>query len=255
MDFTAGLGPGTFAAAVAVAALAGTVKGVTGFAMPMVMISGLGSFLPAETAVAALILPTFLSNAVQALRQGPRAAMVALRRYGRLIAIFGITILISAQALPLIPQRPLFLLLGLPILAYAVLELAGRRLRLPMDRPRRMEWVVGLIGGFFGGVSGVWGPLVVAWLLAEGVPKAENVRAQGVIYFVAGSALVLGHLQSGILNAGTWPLSAALILPALAGMAAGFAVQDRLDQRRFRYWTLVVLALAGANLIRRAVAG
>src|SRR6056297_1614202 len=145
-----GIGAETLAAAVLVAGFAGMVKGVVGFAMPMIMISGLGSFLPAETAVAALILPTFVSNAAQALRQGPRAALAAARRYGRLIAIFAVTILIAAQALPHVPQRGLFLLLGVPIVGYALTELAGRRLRLPMHHPRRTEWAVGLAGGAFG---------------------------------------------------------------------------------------------------------
>ena len=38
-------------------------------------------------------------------------------------------------------------------------------------------------------------------------------------------------------------------------MALGFRVQDRLDQARFRRWTLVVLVLAGLNLVRKALAG
>jgi uncharacterized membrane protein YfcA len=47
--------------------------------------------------------------------------------------------------------------------------------------------------------------------------------------------------------------SALLVLPALAGLAAGYAVQDRLDQARFRRWTQVLLVLTGLNLVRQAV--
>ena len=69
-----GLDPVTFVFALAIGLLAGFVKGAVGFAMPMILISGLGSILPAELALAALILPTLVTNGMQALRQGTGAA-------------------------------------------------------------------------------------------------------------------------------------------------------------------------------------
>ena len=47
-----------------VALLAGVIKGMVGFAMPMIMISLLGIFLPPDVALAGLILPTLLGAAV-----------------------------------------------------------------------------------------------------------------------------------------------------------------------------------------------
>ena len=45
----------------------------------------------------------------------------------------------------------------------------------------------------------------------------------------------------------------ALVIPASIGMIVGFYVQDRLDQEKFRYLTLIVLVVAGLNLIRRGL--
>ncbi|MFB1024878.1 MAG: sulfite exporter TauE/SafE family protein, partial [Octadecabacter sp.] len=59
----------------AVAVLAGLVKGVVGFAMPMIFISGLTLVLPPEQALAALIVPTLVTNGWQALRQGIGSAI------------------------------------------------------------------------------------------------------------------------------------------------------------------------------------
>lgn len=250
-----GIGAEAVAAALIVALMAGVVKGAVGFAMPMIMVSALGSFLPAETAVAALILPTVLANAMQALREGLSVAWAVLRDYARLIGVLTVTILLAAQLLPILPQNVFFVILGAPILAYALAELAGRRLRLPTRRGAAMDWTVGLISGFFGGLSGSWGPLIVAWLVAMRVSKNENMRAQGVIYLVAGAALFVGHLKSGVLNAQSAPLSLLLVLPAGLGMWIGFAVHDRLNPEVFRRWTLVVLAVAGANLLRRGLMG
>ena len=55
-----------------------------------------------------------------------------------------------------------------------------------------------------------------------------------------------------MLDAVTAPMSAWLALPTLAAMFAGYLVQDRLDQERFRRVTLIVLVAAGLNLLRRA---
>ena len=49
------------------------------------------------------------------------------------------------------------------------------------------------------------------------------------------------------------PLCGALVAPALAGMAVGLWIGDRLDQERFRTATLAVLVVAGMNLVRRAL--
>ena len=91
------------------------------------------------------------------------------------------------------------------------------------------------------------------YLTALDTPKTEQVRVQGVIYGAGAVVLTLAHLRSGILTFETALFSAALCVPALIGMALGFAVQDRLDQDKFRRITLIVLVVAGLNLIRRAV--
>ena len=65
------LAPALFAIALLIAVFAGIIKGMVGFGMPMVLVSGLGTILAPEWALAGLILPTVVSNGVQALRQGP----------------------------------------------------------------------------------------------------------------------------------------------------------------------------------------
>jgi uncharacterized membrane protein YfcA len=44
-----------------------------------------------------------------------------------------------------------------------------------------------------------------------------------------------------------------LISPAMLGMGLGFRAQERLDREQFLRATLIVLLLAGFNLLRRAL--
>ncbi len=240
-----------WAFAFAVALAAGLIKGIVGFAMPMILISGLGSVMSPELALAGLILPTLVTNAWQALRQGGQAAWGSLKRYRVFLLAGFVVMMLSAQLVPVLPERVLFLLIGVPIVLFAARNLAGRHLRVGRTLGRRAEALLGAVAGFFGGISGIWGPPTVAMLTAQNTEKRDSLRIQGVIYAMGAVALLGAHIGSGVLRAQTLPLSLLLVVPAMAGMFAGFYVQDRLNQAQFRRLTLFVLLIAGLNLIRR----
>jgi uncharacterized membrane protein YfcA len=250
-----GLSPAGFAAALAITLFAGFVKGAIGFAMPLIMISAFGSFMVPQTALAALILPTLTTNLHQSFRQGWQAAWESVVTYRRLIVATIVGIVVSAQFVDVIPQPVLLGLLGVPVTAFAAVQLAGRSLAVRLEHRNRAEIALGLIGGLYGGISGVWGPPVIVLLLSVGASKLEMVRVQGVVFLIGTVVLAAAHLQTGLLNAQTLPLSAVLILPAALGMWIGFRLQDRLDAERFRRWTLILLCVTGLNLVRRAIAG
>lgn len=239
--------------ALGVTLVSGFVKGAVGFAMPMIMISAFGSFLPKETALALLILPTLVTNVAQAFRQGWRAAWGSVVRYRLHIAMVVIFLVISAQFVTVIPQGVMYLLLGGPILAFALWQLAGRSLAIRIEHRARAEALLGLIGGLYGGISGVWGPPLIVYLISIGAEKKETVRVQGVVFLIGAVVLAAAHARSGVLNHQTLPASALMVVPAMLGLWAGFRMQDRLDAARFRRWTLVLLALTGLNLVRRAL--
>ena len=72
---------------------------------------------------------------------------------------------------------------------------------------------------------------------------------------VTAVALVGAHVGSGVLRAQTVPFSLVLIVPAVLGMWIGGRLQGGIDKQLFRRLTLVVLAVAGLNLIRRGLLG
>lgn len=78
---------------------------------------------------------------------------------------------------------------------------------------------------------------------------------QGVIYGAGSVTLLVAHLASGVLNPGTAPMSALMILPALFGMWLGMRLQDRLDARVFTRAVLAVLIVSGANLVWKGLSG
>lgn len=245
-----GLEPWAFALAMGITLFAGFVKGAVGFAMPLLMISAFSAFLSPETALAGLILPTVVTNVSQAFRQGVAAAWGSVRKYWRMITATIVFIVVSGQFVRDIPKEAFLLILGIPLTAYALAQLTGRNLALKLEHQTRAEWVLGLIGGLYGGIAGVWGPPVLVYLLSIHAEKREMMRVTGVIFLIGAVVLLAVHLQTGVMNAATVPFSAALVLPAVAGLLLGYRLQDRLPQARFRWWTQALLVLTGLNLIR-----
>jgi uncharacterized membrane protein YfcA len=243
----------TLAFLILCAVFAGVVKGAVGFAMPLILMSGLSAVLPVPVALAGLMVPSLVMNLWQALRGGVGALRLTAREHWRLVVLVLVFIALSGQLVLALPERVLALMIGVPITVYAASQLVGWRLRIAPAYRRRAEFGTGVLAGFFGGFSGIWGPPIAAYLTALDTPKAEQVRAQGMLYGMAGCALVLTHLRTGVANAETLTFSTILLLPAMAGMALGLWLQDRMDQARFRKATLVFLLLAGLNLVRRGL--
>jgi uncharacterized membrane protein YfcA len=248
------LDPLHLALALIIAILAGMVKGMVGFAMPMILISGLTTFLPPEIALAGLIVPTLVTNGMQALAQGRSAAWSSIRRFRVFLLAGLICLLLSAQSLRFLPTEVILLVIGGPIVLFALLQIFGIRFHLAKPS-HAIEAVVGGFAGAVGGVSGVWGPPTVAYLTAIDTAKGDQMRVQGVIYGLGAVALLFAHVGSGIVTWGTLPFSILLVPPAVLGMWLGGRISARIDQAAFRKATLFVLLIAGANLVRRGLMG
>ena len=161
--------------AVLVAAIAGIVKGVVGFAMPMVFVSGLSTFLSPELALAGLIVPTLCTNVFQALRQGPAAAWNSIIKF-RVFLFFGfLGLIVGAQLVRILPLQTMLLVIGLPIVLFALLQLAGVEVKLS-GQSFRVAAGIGTFAGFMGGLSGIWGPPTVVYLAALGTNKNDHMQ-------------------------------------------------------------------------------
>lgn len=248
------LSPSELVLAAMIAVLAGFVKGVVGFAMPLVFVSGLTTFMSAELALAGLILPTLITNGQQALRQGVQAAVKSTAEFRIFLAVGCVALLCSAQLVRVFPDQLMMAVIGVPVTFFAAVQLAGAQLSLPR-RSTAVEVIAGGIAGGLGGISGIWGPPTVAYLTALNTPKQDQMRVQGVIYGLGAVALLIAHIVSGVVRAETIAFSIAMVPPAFIGTQIGLTVMDRIDQRVFRRATLLVLLVAGLNLVRRAVMG
>lgn len=233
--------------------LGGFVKGGIGFAMPIVMMSALASFMPTTDALALMILPMLATNLHQSLRHGIKSAWQTMIDWRwHIVPLLG-SMTVAAGYAKVIPQGIMLVSLGGPVFIYALWQVMGWPMRMSLEHPRRAEVLTGLIGGIYGGLAGIWGPPLIVLLLSLNTPKAEQVRVLGTTFLIGTTGLMLLHGATGVFDARTAPFSLVLVLPAALGIVAGFRMQDRLNLVQFRRWTLIMLMLTGANLLRRGL--
>lgn len=254
-DLIIDVGPAVMAACVLLSLFAGFIKGTVGFALPMILISGLATFLPAEVALAGMIIPSVVANTYQAFRNGAIAAHQSVKDHRVYLGVLLVVLVLSAQLVTLLPSWSLFLIVGVPISLMATLQLVGWRPKVDPSRRRTVEVGAGFVSGFLGGMTGAWGTATVFYLTALSTPKIEQMRVQGVVFAAGSFMFFFAHLTSGILTAPSLTLSAVLLVPVLIGLGIGYRLNARLDQEKFRTVTLIVLILAGLNLIRRGLLG
>ena len=242
--------PTTLVLLAAIFLLAGTVKGAVGLGLPTTALALMTLTLAPRTAIALILVPMVLSNAWQVYRSGD--GLGAFHRYLpftlTLMLGVGITVHLAAEA----PDRALYAMLGIAILTFVAVNATPWAPHVPdrLDRPAQI--IAGSIAGIIGGITSVWAPPMALYLAARQTPKDEFVRASGLLIFFGSLPLAWGYIAQGYMTWTTTVTSTALLIPTIAGFALGERLRGHLSEKGFRTFLMVVFALMGLNLLRRA---
>lgn len=236
--------PEVLALAAVVAALAGVIRGITGFGGAMVMSPPFALLLGPLAAVPVVLL-------LEGIAAMPM--LVQLRRLvrwgviGPIIAAAYVTMplgtwmLVSAD--PLLMRR----VIAAVVIVFSLVLLLGWRYA---GRQRLVTGLgLGAVSGTMLGATSLGGPPVILYLLA-GPDPIETTRANLTYYLVAlcFSGLALLWLN-GVLDAsGLW-LAAALAPGYYLGMVLGIRLFSRFNDTRFRQFTLAFMMAVALGIL------
>ena len=239
------------ALAVATYLLAGIIKGTVGIGLPTASIGILSQFTDPRQAISLVVFPILISNAWQAFRAGNVVA--TFKSYWQ----FAIALMVVLWAMTFVTAsvdtRMLVLSLGGVIVLFAATSLMATPPPLPDHLDRPAQWIAGALAGAIGGLTAIWSPPMVIYLLSRRIDKDDFVRATGLLIFLGGIPLCIGFWQAGLLSGDLAVLSLGMTVPTLIGFSAGELIRRRLDGERFRIIVLVIFLLMGLNLIRKAL--
>jgi uncharacterized membrane protein YfcA len=228
----------------AVFLLAGTVKGLVGLGLPTITIALTSLVLPLTEAIALIALPTIFTNIWQAAIGGQ--FWVILRRQWPLIVTLMISLYLTMW---LVGQRGpnwAFLVLAAVLIVYSSLGLLRIRLHIHADLEKLLAPVIGVVSGFVAGLVGV--PIIplMPYLQGLDIKPSELVQSLGVVLCATSLTLTVSLLNFGLLDGPRAIVSAAAVVPALAGMWVGQQIRLRLSVEQFRlavFWALLLTGL------------
>ena len=99
--------------------MAGVIKGIVGFALPMILITGLSIFIPIEQALACLILPTIITNFIQSFTISKSTFFSTIVNYKTFLFFSSIFLIVSSQFYSIFSTELIMGFVGIILFAYA----------------------------------------------------------------------------------------------------------------------------------------
>lgn len=230
---------------------AGTTKGLIGIGMPIIAVPLLNMVVDLPVTVALLSIPLVITNIPQAIQGDPVAKV--LRRLapvfvGLVAGVFvGVSLLASASPAVLKP------VVGIILIAIAVLMLFSPRLAVPSRAEPLTSPFAGLIGGVAGGLAALPGPFVFMYLLALGIDRDRFVQYSSMFLTVAATLMTVMLGGKGLLSWSDAAISTLATLPIFVGMWIGTHVRQFVSADVFRKLILGVVAVSGFHLVASAI--
>ena len=236
--------PDLLAAAFAIAAVAGAVRGITGFGGAMVMTPPLALLFGPSLAVPVVLLLESIAAAPMLVHTRRE---VRWRVIGPILTAACATVPIGAYVLVTADPQALRRAIAAIVIAFSLLLLRGWR----YAGRQRFGTSIGLgaLSGTMLGATSLGGPPVILYLLS-GPDPIETTRANLTLFVAASSLAAVAMFWAG----GVLGLSAAmaglLLAPAYyGGLLAGSRTFVRFNDARFRQFTLLLLVAVSIGIL------
>jgi uncharacterized membrane protein YfcA len=239
----------TFALVLVVVAFASAVKGALGFGFPLIAVPLTANLIGARTAVVLIAIPVVFGNFLILMRGGGSAE--ELRRFGGMLAGVVAGTVIGAQLLGRLDPGVVSLIVGISAVLLAVLSWGNLMPPISPKAHRVAGPTVGVAAGVLGGATGIYAPLIAAYVHALQVDKRAFVYWLTAAFFLGGAAQVLSYWRLGLYNWNLVTYAVATFVPVVVGTWLGFWIQDRLPVTLFRRLVLLLVLASGVNLIVR----
>ena len=230
---------------------AGVLKGSIGFGAPLVAVPLLAPLVGTRSAIVLMCLPLLVANVgVLVVRPADRGAI--WRFVPLLVTLIPMTFL-GGVLLARVDIATLTIVVGIVTLGFVAITFAGVQPFIPPHLERPMSAAIGLVAVVLNGATSVPGPIFALYLSGLRLDKRAFVYGITLLLAVGNAVQVFTYAQQGLF-VGRLLLGSALLIPAiLIGQLIGLRIQDRLDPIAFRRVVLVVVALAGLNLLARGL--
>ena len=231
--------------------LAGAIKGIVGFALPIVALAILVNGFALPDAIALTLGPALFTNFWQSFTGGHFQQIV--RRIWPLLLVACFSTWIGVYILSIANLTYLKLLLGFVLILYAGISMLTPQI--PPPKPSLEKWlspVFGFMGGLVLGTTGIFTVPAILYLQALGLERDVLIQAMGISFTVAMAVLGVSMTGQDMLSIELGLMSAFAVLPALIGMTIGQRVRKKVPELKFRQLFFMALFLSGLYIFFQA---
>lgn len=229
----------------------GAVKGAIGFGLPLITMAILTNIftVPTSLVVNALVIP--FANITQIIQARKVRESIWIFRYLLLGLVVGAPI--GAFLVDVVNETILQLMLGTFIILFSFLSIMKFKIPMAQRYLHSFGLGTGLLAGIVGSLSTTNGPILVIYLLSQGVERALLVSSLGVFFMVSGLMVTGSFFAIDLINLERLFLAAIALPSVLSGMVIGNAIGIRIPTRIFQSSIIALLCILGANLCWRSL--
>ena len=225
--------------------ISGVIKGFLGIGMPTAAMGFLTLVFDPIEAIALLIIPIVTTNFLQF--KNSKYRYETMINYWVLAMSLVISALLTSLFITKISTSFLTLSIGIAMLIMSLNELFGFSVRI--SGAARIQFIVGGLSGFLGGMSSIFSPLVTMFLIARGVDKERFISATGFLFLLGGLFLLFGLVINKVLEYYLILKSVYGLIFILFGFKIGEFLRKKVNLIFFQKAILIMFGVMGVRLI------
>ena len=226
--------------------LGAIIKGAVGIGMSMFSVPIIAFFLPPTTAMILLCVPVLITNILQ---MQIKKGVGSYRFLPMFIAlIFGI--IIGCNLILEINLSTISQIIAVSIIFAAIINLFGINIKyINPNLERKLTIPLGFFSGIIGGLSSMYSPYILAYLVSTNLEKEALIRTMATMYFIGSIFIFPIWIYNGLgtLNDLIW--SCLLLFPAILGQKIGTGIRSKISNENFKKIILYTLMIIGISLL------
>lgn len=231
--------------------VAGTVKGVLGFGLPLITMSLLPFVVPVELAIVLSALVQPATNIGQLISTG--GARQAFHSTWTILFALVPSVALGAWFLSELEGNAHLLILGLTLIGFAFHSLSGFIFKISKESQNIFGVITGFIAGIVGILTSINGMFFIMYLVGIGARRNEFRAAIALLFIVSGVLINSGFWFAGLLNENNVFIGILVLIPSFAGMWIGNSIGNRIPNEVFRKMILYALLVIGCVFIARGL--
>ena len=221
----------------------GTVKGIIGIGMPLIILVSTSFFLDIKIAIPLLLFSILVANLIQMLEGEHLLSIFNKTKIYFFISLFGIYP--GFLVLRYLDTKYIIIVLGSLIVLNSVLNLFKIVLRTDNHRNFVFQSSFGLMNGFLGGLTGIYIMPLIFFIQSLRFNKTSIIQMTAMFFFSFGIIQILLFASHGMITHKVFLFSCVLCIPVLLGLFFGRFLRKYLNEQSFKRYFNAVLLLMG----------